>query len=337
MTVEIDFRTEGFEDFEISTQIVVKEAIKRGVKVEVLNREANFLRLSKDGRSELVQQATKTSLDSLVTYLALENKAVTKLLLEEKGLPVPRGTQVFSVEEALEKRSVFLGKPLVMKPSTTNMGIGISFLSKGWKEEEFLRKVKDTFQFDSSIIIEEFIKGKEYRFLVIDHKLVGVCERVPANVLGDGVSSIRELVKIKNQDPRRGQGHKTPLERIDLGKVEKDILSSQGLTPDSVPESEEQVFLRHNSNISTGGDSVDRSDETHESYKELAVEASRVLGSRLTGIDIMIENLSSPRQLGGGGCAIIELNFNPVLFIHQFPYQGDSRDVGARVLDALSF
>jgi len=332
---DLNFHTTGFEDFEISTQIIVKEALSRGVEVEVLNRASNFLRLKKGDHVELIQQGTKTRLDNYITFLSLENKAVSKLLLEEKGIRVPRGDQYSSVESAIADFKKYKNSSIVIKPNTTNMGIGISFLKSPFSENDYQKVIEATFGFDETILVEEFIEGQEYRFLCIDFKTAGVCQRVPANVVGDGKLSIAELVQEKNKDPRRGMDHNKPLEKIQLSDVELGELAGQNLSVESIPASGEQVFLRRNSNISTGGDSFDRTDEAHQSYFEIAEEASRVIGTALTGVDILIRDIKAPANPDNH--AIIELNFNPVLYIHDYPYQGKNRQVGAKVLDLLGF
>ncbi len=335
MNQENDFSTPGFEDLEISTQIVIKEALSRGVEVEVLNRPSNFIRLRKGDHIELVQQGSKTRLDDYITFLVMENKAITKILLEENDIRIPKGEQYSSAKNAISDYEKYSDKSVVLKPTTTNMGIGISFLKKPYTESEYRLAIENTFKFDDTILVEEFIEGEEYRFIVMGYETAGVCQRVPANVIGDGESTISQLVELKNQDIRRGEDHNKPLEKILLSEVELEELADSGLTVESIPEKGEQVFLRKNSNISTGGDSYDRTDEIHPGYLRIAEEAAKVIGSPLTGVDLMIEDISAEPNLSN--YAIIELNFNPVLYIHDFPYQGKNRRVGAKVLDLLGY
>jgi len=183
--------------------------------------------------------------------------------------------------------------------------------------------------------VEEFIEGPEYRFLVIGDEVVAVCNRVPANVKGDGISSIAQLVEEKNRDPRRGEGHKTPLEKIQMSAIEKEILATNGLTFESIPAKGQLVYLRKNSNISTGGDSLDTTDIVHPEFKEIAIRSAKAANAVICGIDIIssqIEKKPDPAHY-----AILEINFNPVLYIHEFPYQGLARPVGKKVLQKLGF
>lgn len=334
----MDFITEGYEGFELSTQMLVKEALARGVSVEVLDEKDNFIRLSRGNRVELVKQATKTSRDSYITFLAMENKEVTKILLDEKGIKVPGGKAFSSVEEALEEYEIFKKRDIVVKPKSTNFGKGVFILKR--KEgcvdyNEYKDALTAGFSYDNTVLVEEFIEGKEYRFLVIGDEVVAVLHRVPANVTGDGKMTIEELVAVKNLNPLRGKGYVTPLEKLALGKPELDFLALQGKNPQTVPAKGEQVFLRKNSNISTGGDSIDYTDTVHEAYKTLAVQASRAVGAEICGADIIIEDINSEPREGNHG--IIELNFNPAIHIHGFPHEGLNRHPEKKVLDLLGF
>ena len=187
------------------------------------------------------------------------------------------------------------------------------------------------FKDDSTVLIEEFIKGKEYRFLVIDDEVAGILHRVPANVTGDGKLSIRELVEIKNQDPLRGKGYVTPLEKIKLDDAAKLFLNNDNKDFDYVPAKDEVVYLRENSNISTGGDSIDYTDLIPQKFKDIAVECAKAVNARICGVDIMLEDYSSEDSSYG----IIELNFNPAIHIHCFPYKGTERNIAYKVLKLL--
>jgi glutamate--cysteine ligase len=321
------YQTPGYEQLELSTQLVIAEALKRGVKVEVLDEASQFIRLTKGKHIEYVQEATKTSLDSYVTSLILGNKWVSKQILEEQGIKVPKAFLFTDEATARSSYGQFSSGQWVVKPKTTNFGIGISMLRESAPQSHFEEAVRSAFRHDQTILLEQFIEGKEYRFLVIDDEVIAVLNRVPANVVGDGKHSIQELVDKKNEDPRRGKGYKTPLEKIELGKTELAELKSKGMYEGTVPEDGVQVLLRKNSNISTGGDSIDATDEMDNKYKKIAVRASQAVGAKICGVDMII----------GEDHGIIELNFNPVLYFHDFPYEGKNRHTGKVLLDALGF
>ena len=329
------YQFHGLEDMELSTQLLLREAVKRGVSFEILDRKENFVRLKKGDNIQFVKQATKTSLDNYASILAMENKLVTKKILEEYGIRVPRGLEYTSAEIAKTDFIFHQGKAIVVKPNQTNFGLGITILKENTNEEIYQRAVDIAFEHDSTILIEEFIEGKEFRIFVIGDEVVGILHRVPANVTGAGTKTIRELVELKNQDPLRGKGYRTPLEKIRLEEAEAMFLKQQGKDFDTVPAAGEVVFLRENSNISTGGDSIDFTDDIPDSYKQIAVRAAKALDVRITGLDMIIPDVSA--EATDDNYAIIELNFNPAIHIHCHPFKGKNRRLNEKLMDALGY
>lgn len=327
------FIFKGYEDMELSTQILLKEAVKRGITIELLDRADNFVALKKYGETEYVKQATKTTKDNYISVLLMENKVVTKKILKDKGINVPMGSEWYQLEDALCHLSDLKNKPIVIKPKSTNFGKGISIFPGGTKEEDLESAFKEAFKHDNTVLVEEFIKGKEYRFLVIGEEVVGILHRVPANVVGDGVHTIKELVSLKNQDPLRGKGYRRPLEKIHLDETARLFLKAQGLDFESIPEEGRCIYLRENSNISTGGDSIDYTDLICDHFKQLAVEASHAVGAKICGVDMMIENVADSKS----SYAAIELNFNPAIHIHSYPYKGKERNIAHKILKLLGF
>ena len=335
-----EYILKGYEDLEISTQIIIRAAQARGVRVEVLERESNFLRLSRGEVNCIVKEATRTHLDPLITHFIMENKTVAKTLLREAGLHTPAGRS-FPAGERARAREYILEQlkagPLVIKPNTTNFGLALHLLNS----DEIQRTgraqyvdfaLENAFTYSQTVIVEEYIPGHELRFLVVGDECVAVCKRLPANVTGDGRRTIEELVAAKNDHPMRGVGYKTPLEKIRLGDDELAFLGRFEYTPKTVPAPGQPVYLRWNSNISTGGDSIDLTDETAEALKKRAIHASQTLGAKICGVDLVTADPS-----GEEGYSILEVNFNPVLYIHDYPLLGKNRRVGEKILDALGF
>ncbi|WP_411552374.1 hypothetical protein [Paenibacillus lautus] len=164
-------------------------------------------------------------------------------------------------------------------------------------------------------------------------QVVGVLHRVPANVVGDGVHTIEQLVHEKNKDPLRGKGYKTPLEKIQLGEAEEMFLKNHSMSWNDIPQQGEVIYLRENSNISTGGDSIDFTDEIPNSYKELAVQSAKAAGATICGVDMMIDSLEE--EATDTNYSIIEINFNPAIHIHCYPYIGKNRKANEKILDLL--
>ena len=325
----------GLEGMELSTQLLLREAVKRGVSFEILDQKENFVRFQKDGKVQYVKQATKTSLDNYASILTMENKLVTKKILEEHGIRVPKGLEYTNSDAAKADFLIHQSKPVVIKPNQTNFGLGITILKEITEEQTYRRAIDIAFEYDSTILIEEFISGKEFRFFVIGDEVVGILHRVPANVMGDGTKTVSELVELKNQDPLRGKGYRTPLEKIQLGEAEAMFLKSQNKDFSTVPASGEVVYLRENSNISTGGDSIDFTDDISDSYKQIAVQAAKALNVVITGLDMIIPDVSA--EATDDNYAIIELNFNPAIHIHCHPFKGKNRRLNEKLMDALGY
>lgn len=325
------FKLLGYEDMELSTQILMKESIKRGIRVEVIDKSENFISLKKDNKVEYVKQATKTSKDNYVSVLMMENKVVTKKVLKNAGIRVPEGKEFHSIEEAKYNIKEFIKKPIVVKPKSTNFGLGISIFPKGGQKEDITKALAIAFSHDNTVLIEEFIEGKEYRFLVIGDKVAGILHRVPANVLGNEINTIEELVKEKNKSSLRGKGYKTPLEKINLDENAKLFLKQSNKDINYIPKKDELVYLRENSNISTGGDSIDYTDDMPERFKTIAINCAKAIGANICGVDMMIKDYKDENSEYG----IIELNFNPAIHIHSFPYIGKERNIAKEVLKLL--
>ncbi|MEN9946119.1 MAG: hypothetical protein RLZZ293_505, partial [Pseudomonadota bacterium] len=325
----------GFEDLELSTQILLKEAVKWGLKFKFLDRQDNFISLTQGKLTQYIKQATKTSLDNYATILAMENKLVTKQLLTDNGLIVANGENYTQLTDALANYSRYQQGKIVIKPNSTNFGQGITIFKQACSYSDFNYALNYAFSFDQQILIEQLAEGQEYRFFVIDGQCLAVLYREPANVIGDGKSTISQLVTLKNLDPLRGTGYVTPLEKITLGETEALFLAEQGLDFNSIPEFKHKIYLRENSNISTGGDSLDVTELMPKAYKRIAVKAANSCQARICGVDMLIRDISNPYP--ENNYTLIELNFNPAIHIHTYPYQGKNRKLAKKILDALGF
>lgn len=325
----------GLEDMELSTQLLMREAIFRGIDVDIMDRTENFIKLNKNDRTEYVMQATRTSLDNYSSVLLMENKVMTKKVLEQHRISVPQGSSYSNKEQAIRDFIFNKGEAIVVKPKSTNFGLGITIIKENHDPKVYQRAIEIAFSHDNTVLIERFVTGKEYRFFVINNKVEGILHRVPANIVGDGKHTIAELVAIKNEDPLRGKGYKTPLEKLSTGEAESMFLATQNRNFETIPKQGETIFLRENSNISTGGDSIDFTDDIHPSYHKIAIDAARALNVSITGLDMMIDDITTPAT--PENYAIIEMNFNPAIHIHCHPFKGINRALNKKILDALGY
>lgn len=325
----------NLEQLELSTQVLITEAQVRGIAVEILDPDDNFIVLRRGERTEYVKQATRTSADTYISALLMENKEVTKTVLRAAGLRVPAGGKYRSLAAALADHPAYRERKIVVKPNSTNFGEGVAILERGTELTAYRAALETAFALDASVLVEEFVEGREFRFLVIGGMTRAVLHRIPANVRGDGRATIRELVEVKNRHPYRGEGYRKPLERIRLEAVELAFLTGQGLSPESVPADGAMVYLRKNSNISTGGDSLDFTDTMPAVYRRWAEQATAAVGAAICGLDMIIPDVAAAGA--DADYCILELNFNPALHIHDFPAEGKNRHVERHVLDLLGF
>lgn len=331
---EHPYQLTGFKHMELSTQALLFDAIQKGIEPKVLDEQAQFVELTFKGHKEYVKNGNMTSHDTYIAPLIMENKTVTKKILAQAGFNVPAGGEYHTVEQAVKAYPFYQTTGFVVKPKSTNYGLGISIFKDGADFADFKEAVRLAFLEDDAILIETFLPGQEYRFFVIDDKVKAILLRVPANVVGDGKHTISELVAQKNTDPRRGKGHRTPLEKIEIQASERLMLKEQGATRATIPASGTVVYLRENSNVSTGGDSIDVTDRFSEDYKEIAVRATKALGAVICGLDLIVPDLAVAAS-AKGAYGIIEANFNPMMHMHIYPYQGASHRLTMDVLELL--
>ncbi|MBN6709894.1 bifunctional glutamate--cysteine ligase GshA/glutathione synthetase GshB [Haemophilus haemoglobinophilus] len=326
----------AFDNMELSTQALMFDLIQQGISFEILDERDQFLRLQFGEHIEYVKNGNMTSHDSYISPLIMENKVVTKKVLEKAGFNVPQSQEFTSVEQAIASYSLFEKRAVVIKPKSTNYGLGITIFQQGVNNrEDFAKAVEIAFREDKEIMVEDYLVGTEYRFFVLGDETLAVLLRVPANVVGDGIHTVAELVAQKNDHPLRGDGSRTPLKKIALGDIEQLQLKEQGLTVESIPAKDQIVQLRANSNISTGGDSIDMTDEMHPSYKQLAVGITKAMGAAVCGVDLIIPDLKKPAQPELSSWGVIEANFNPMMMMHIFPYAGKSRRLTRNVIKML--
>ncbi|HFV0208082.1 TPA: bifunctional glutamate--cysteine ligase GshA/glutathione synthetase GshB [Streptococcus agalactiae] len=332
---EAPYALKGYETMELSTQLLLFDVIQKGVNFEVLDEQDQFLKLWHNSHIEYVKNGNMTSKDNYIVPLAMANKVVTKKILDEKHFPTPFGDEFTDRKEALNYFSQIQDKPIVVKPKSTNFGLGISIFKTSANLASYEKAIDIAFTEDNAILVEEYIEGTEYRFFVLEGDCIAVLLRVAANVVGDGIHTISQLVKLKNQNPLRGYDHRSPLEVIELGEVEQLMLEQQGYTVNSIPPEGTKIELRRNSNISTGGDSIDVTNTMDPTYKQLAAEMAEAMGAWVCGVDLIIPNATQAYSKDKKNATCIELNFNPLMYMHTYCQEGPGQSITPRILAKL--
>ncbi len=313
-----------------STQAIIDEAASRDIPWMRLN-EASLIQLGQGKYQERIR-ATMTSMTSALAVDIASDKKMTNRLLAAAGLPVPRSEVVRTADEAVAAAGR-IGFPVVTKPLDGNhgRGVGLNLTKDRAVRTGFERALKESR--DGRVVVETFVNGNDYRVLVIGGRMAAIAERQPAHVIGDGEHTVRELVEITNQDPRRGIGHEKVLTRITIDANAGQLVRAQGYGFDDVPPEGDRILLVATGNMSTGGISIDRTWEAHEDNVEIAEEAARVVGLDVAGIDFLAPDISLPVRETGG--AIVEVNAAPGFRMHTHPTEGEPQYVAKPVIDSL--
>ena len=311
-----------------STASIIEEAVARGIPWIRLN-EFSLCQLGY-GVNQRRIQATVTSLTSSIGVELACDKTDTKYLLEQAQVPVPTGQIIRSAEE-LRAAVDRVGYPLAIKPVNGNHGRGITADITLWETAQ--KAFAEAHQISRRVIVEKHIQGEDYRLLVINHKLVAAAMRAPAHVVGDGTSTIQQLIDEVNRDPRRGYGHEKVLTAIVVDKMTQMILEDKGYTVDTVLPEGERLILKDTANLSTGGTATDVTHKVHPEVEFMAQRVSKIIGLDICGIDVMTTDISLPLSQTGG--AVLEVNAAPGFRMHIAPTDGLPRNVAAPVLDML--
>jgi cyanophycin synthetase len=319
-----------YEDVRLgpSTGSIVDAAIQRNIPYRRMTA-GSMVQFGWGSKQKRIQ-AAETSNTSAIAEAIAQDKELTKNLLAAAGVSVPNGEVVTTVDEAWRVAQA-LGGPIVLKPKDGNQGKGV--VANIQTEAEVRAGFKVTQAFGRETIVERYLPGADYRLLVVGNRLVAAARREPAQVVGDGLHTITQLVDLENQNPLRGDGHATALTKIRFDDIALAHLANSGLSPQYIPKIGERVLLRNNANLSTGGTATDVTDDVHPDVAASAIAAVQMIGLDIAGIDILCEAIYQPLEAQGGG--IVELNAAPGLRMHLKPSFGKSRPVGEDIMNMM--
>lgn len=311
-----------------STATIVDAAVERKTPFIRLT-EGNLVQLGYGSRQRRIWTA-ETDRTSAIAESISSDKDLTKKLLTQCGIPVPEG-QIVDTEDQAWEAAQDIGMPVVVKPLDGNRGWGVSL---DVNTEEGVRKAWVAADKEGSgVLVERYIRGDEHRVLVVGDKVVAATRGETANVVGDGVSTVEQLIESQiNTDPRRGDAEGFPLDKIRLhtprGEMSLLEIQRQGLEPASVPAKDRVVVVQRNGNLN-----IDVTEQVHPDVAAVATLAARVVGLDIAGIDIVTRDISRPLEEMQG--AIIEVNAGPGLLMHVKPAVGQPRPVGKAVVNHL--
>lgn len=316
----------------ISTYTVSLEGWRRGLQLRFYSifEDGNKLKVRYSLSNEEKTHHFQLSMGDKVSQQAFDicdDKDLTKQYLGVKNVPIPQGSMFdeSATDEEIISFGLSLGFPIVVKPTDGNAGKGV--FANIQSEKEFRKAVvhvrKDLGY--NEIIIEKYVSGEEFRIFVIEDKVLGAMNRRPANVTGDGVQTIRQLIHEKNRYRKVNPHLTSRLIRVDR-EIEH-ILESSGYTLNAIPREGELIFLREKSNLSTGGDAVNVTDQLTPEISQIAIEAGKAIpGLTHFGVDMIV---SDDRREG----VILEVNSRPGIGGHLFPGEGDPIDFAKDIID----
>jgi D-alanine-D-alanine ligase-like ATP-grasp enzyme len=257
----------------------------------------------KDGRCSYFRYNTLDLNPTGASEVACD-KDYSNFFMEAMGYPTVPGSKTFFSDQwgraigsprrnidAAYRHARRIGFPVIVKPNSGSQGVGVSLVHN---RREFYTAVRFVFNGDRIVLVQQPVHGTDYRLVVLDREVISAYERIPLNVIGDGKSTIGQLLKIK-QKQFVASSRDTQIKTDDPRIASK--LSHQGLSFRSVPTRGQKVYLLDNANLSTGGDAVDVTGKVHPAFKKLAVKLTRDMGLRLCGVDLMVQGDISQKPM----------------------------------------
>jgi cyanophycin synthetase len=318
--------------FRVSTAVIYHAARARGIPTARLSSEYDrFIRLGHGSKQHRCEQSETDDI-SAVARTTSTDKHLAKQLLAAAGVPVPVGRLVTSLEEAWAAASE-LGFPVAMKPKDTDLATGVSLDLRSREDVE--RGYHYAREHSRWILVEQFAPGLEHRVLVVGDRISAVTRIDPPQVVGDGVSTIRELAERFNADPLRGdEGSDPPKYRIKLDDVAEQVVAGQGYTFASVLPAGKAVLMRRNPPyFRNGGRLVDLTDQIHPSVAAHAIAAAQAMKIRVAGLDVVAVDISKPLEEQRG--VIVEINAGPGLWLHLAPWAESPRPIGVDIVASM--
>lgn len=310
-----------------SAQVILDALRKKGIKVRIVSKRFNLVEVVFNGKATFVK-GTSFPVNSQPACIIANNKYLTKRILRTNNISTPKSWLVRTPKEAKRKILKINLFPCVLKPIKGAHGNRVFANIESQDELEEVLPLVFNKPGKRDVLIEEFINGKDYRLIVVGDKVSAVMERIPAHVIGDGVSNISQLITRFNKNPLIGERYEMPLCKIKINGEVKRNLKKQNKKLTYVPKKGETIFLRQNSNISTGGIGKDVTESISQEIKDVAVKAAKAIGMVITGVDIICEETSKKPY-------VLELNDTPGIDIHHYPYIGNPQDVANDIVEYL--
>ncbi|MBI2426222.1 MAG: ATP-grasp domain-containing protein [Candidatus Kerfeldbacteria bacterium] len=322
-------------DLSMTGSLLCRAAKRLGMSITFL--PDRFVKI-KHGKKELFFRGSDLPCYDFVAGQLADDKYAVRGYAERHGIPVPRTIVLFNPSEWKRIQTSRLHFPLAVKPFNASHGNGATMNIRTW--DEFQKAVKKAFEYlikkkhsFPRVLVEEFIENrKDIRLLVIGEKVVSVIYREPAYVIGDGRSTIQQLIqRYNNEWDSSYEKYDLPLCPIPIDRELRRCVRSQNLQLSSIPKKGKKITLRWNSNVSTGGQTTDITDEVHPNIKKLAIKAAQLIQVTVAGVDLQCKEWTSP-DISRKNCIILETNSSAGVGFHIFPAKGKGRDAALEIL-----
>jgi cyanophycin synthetase len=318
-----------------STQAMLRAAEARGLPVYPINEEdGRLLQLGQGARARRILAAETEGTGSIARMIS-QDKELTKRLLRSAGVPVPEGRAVKDLEDGWSVVCAF-GFPVVVKPRDRDIGKGVHLdvRTRERFEAAYAAAYAAALDKTDSVVVERFVPGVEHRLLVVNQRMVAAARVEPAQVKGDGHSTIVALIEAVNRDPLRHDRRRCPMRPMFLDTHALTVLADQGYEPESVPPAGARVLVRRNPPyIKNGGILTDETDLVHPEVAARVVEATRLIGLDVAGIDVVALDISRPLEEQGG--VIVEVNAGPGIEMNLSPWPDGPHPVGQAIVASL--
>jgi cyanophycin synthetase len=319
-----------FKNISFNARLLLKELQQRGIRISSFCA-GDFIKATYKKHSEILRDIYTDHL-SFNTGIMIDDKYCAKRLLHQLGFKVAPG-MVFnegSISDSLEYAKQ-IKYPVVLKPVAGSHGDFVYLDIENSKElEKKIKKFLSVKAQNNTYLIEKQYEGNEFRLFIACNNFFAAVARVPANVIGDGKRSLSELIRAENN--RRMHPRNTCLCEIRIDDIVLDFLKKKRIGIDDIPKKNEVVFLRNNSNVSTGGNCYDVTDSVYPTFVQLAKNILRRLGNvPFLGIDLLCGDIAKKID----DYVICELNSTPGLSLHMMPEKGISRNTAGAIADIL--
>lgn len=296
------------------SKLILSEARKLNLKVEILDDRKNFYIISKGDKRIIIKETFCVQKDLFSDGIAIaRNKNITYKLLEKNIIPIPL-TYYFKNARDIIKKTSFFKYPLIIKENTGEKSKNLLVNIRNRAElSQKINKIKNS---ENDYIVQRMAKGKEYRVLVFNGQVIACLNLIPPYVVGDGSSNIKKLIRIKNKEIDK---------KIKINQKIKETLIKEGIDLNFIPRKNRIIYLQNNSCLSEGGVSIDCTEKIHPSIAKLAIKSVEAVFLDLGGVDLICRDISISAK--EQELSVLEVNGRPDISIHHRPTKGAKRNV----------